>query len=73
MRLIKAKAVTVSTAAMELGVSDRHIYNLIAAGHLMAYDISVSGNGGPKSIRISMESIHIFKNGRIIQAANYDE
>lgn len=62
------KFLTVQNAALELGVSDRHIYNLIEAGKLEAYDISVSGRAVPQSLRVSVSSLESFRESRRLKA-----
>ena len=63
------KMVTVPVAAAELGVSAKHIYALVAEKQLSAIDISASGNGGPNSWRICMESVRRFRQSRAINHA----
>jgi hypothetical protein len=65
------KYVTVMTAAVELGVSEKHIYTLLRESLLEAINISVSGEGGPQSLRISIASIEEFRASRQVEPENY--
>jgi len=67
----KRKYVPVTIAAVEIGVTEKHIYNLLRAGHLDAIDISQSGQGGPRSIRILRTSIENFVSDRRIDPEKY--
>jgi len=67
----KRKYLPVTLAAIELGVTEKHVYTLLRAGHLVAIDISESGKGGPQSIRIERESIEVFINNRKINPSKY--
>jgi excisionase family DNA binding protein len=69
---ISRKFLTVQKAAEELGVSDRHVYNLIQAGHLEAFDISVSGRGVCQSLRISSKSFQAFMDARRVGVGDVD-
>ncbi|MFA5706179.1 MAG: helix-turn-helix domain-containing protein [Candidatus Neomarinimicrobiota bacterium] len=61
------KRITVGEAAIELGVSERHIYNLVKIAELQATVISLSGRVIPGSIRISSESIQAFLQRRQVK------
>lgn len=63
--------VTVGEAAMELGVSERHIYRLLREGVLEAISISVSGKNEPQSIRVSVESIRNFITKRTVDPTSF--
>ncbi len=67
------KFVSVDTATKELGVTRRHIYNLLKAGLLEAIDISICGRKGPKSLRISLASIRSFMESRRVDPDSYFE
>lgn len=67
----KKTRVTVGEAAMELGVSERHIYRLLREGMLDAISISVSGKNDPQSIRISAESINAFVTKRTVDPESF--
>ena len=73
MKPLERKNVTVETASNEIGVSKVHIYTLIKSGFLKAIDISVSGKGGPQSLRISLESIREFIKKRTVNPEKYFE
>ena len=65
------KNITVDIAANEIGVTKQHVYALIKAGRLTAIDISVSGTGGPQSLRIVAESVRNFISDRTIDPEGY--
>lgn len=72
----KKRRLTVQEAAVELGVSVPHIYTLLKAGLIKAYDISQSGNSksgkcGPHSMRICAASICEFLESRKIDPEKY--
>ena len=69
----KRKYIPVTIAAQELGITEKHVYTLLRAGHLDAIDISESGNGGPRSIRILRTSIVDFISSRKIKTEKYYE
>jgi len=62
----KRKCIPIYMVALELGVSERHVYNLLRANLLEAIDISVSGSGGPQSLRVPIDSLVAFKRERRI-------
>ncbi len=64
------KSLTIQEAAWELGVSDRHVRELIAEGCLEAYDISVTNRRPhlPRSIRISVLSLEKFRDQRRLES-----
>ena len=63
------KFMTIQEVAVELGVTDRHVRELIVFGCLEAYDISKTGRvpHAPKSIRVSVSSLERFKEERRIE------
>jgi hypothetical protein len=65
------KLVTMERATKELGVTRKHVYNLLKAGHLEAVDISVHGKRGAQSLRISLASIRSFLEARRIDPDCY--
>lgn len=70
MSVAVKKSLTIQEAARELGVSDRHVRELIAEGLLEAYDISVTNRRPhlPRSIRISVPSLEKFRGQRRIES-----
>jgi excisionase family DNA binding protein len=62
------KYVSVPEAADCLGCTTRHIYALLGEGHLRGINISVSGASVAQSLRISVESLELFKSGRKVNA-----
>lgn len=56
-----------------IGVSRKHIYECIREGLLRAYDFTLKGCGGARSIRISKESIQEFIKDREINPQKYFE
>lgn len=68
MEKTQKRCVTVQEVAFDLGVSDRHVYDMISEGLLEAYDISISGRKPPvpQSIRVSVVSVREFKKNRRI-------
>ena len=64
--MTEKKRITVGETAFELGVSEKHIYQLIRAGRLEAINISTSGNVTPQSIRISVSSVVAFLKSRAV-------
>lgn len=67
------KYLTPQQTAIELGVSDQHVYSLIKAGHLRAFNISVSGRVVAQSLRVSVESIARFMKQREVDPDKYFE
>ena len=54
---------TVAQAALELAVSERHIINLIEFGRLRAFNVAVDPLSTRATVRITRESIELFKKG----------
>jgi hypothetical protein len=65
------KSLTITEAALELGISDQQIYNLLRVGALEAFTISVSGNPARHSLRISSKSIDTFLETRRIDPETF--
>lgn len=63
--MTKRSALPIRVVALDLGVSERHVYNLLKANLLKAIDISISGESGPLSLRITRDSLEKFKQSRI--------
>lgn len=64
------KSLTIAEVAGELGVSDRHVRELIAEGCLEAYDISVTNRRPhlPRSLRVSAVSLEKFRDERRLES-----
>lgn len=60
------KYLSIGDVARDLGISKRHVYELIYAGSLKAIDISIRGRKGAKSLRIARQSLTAFKESRNI-------
>lgn len=61
------ECITIPEVASKLGVSERHVYTLLASGHLEAFDISSSGRRLAQSLRVSISSITEFMESRRVK------
>ncbi len=62
---------TTEEAANIIGVTRRQIYEYMKYGILKATDVTIHGNGGARSIRITRESIESFLSIREIDPAKF--
>ena len=62
---------TTDETANIIGVSRRQVYEYVRYGVLKATDVTVHGNGGARSIRITRESIESFLSIREIDPEKF--